>query len=286
MQKGRDIIAIITIILLAISGIAGIMSFDFSHSYEFVNQYGHTVKMYGYGVYAFDTYFQGPISIGTDICIVLVVIPMFLYSLLQYRKKKDQYTELKLVSVYGVVLYYAASVSLGLTYNKLFLIYVALFSCSLFGMFQHICHLQWKQAGEATKGLNVFFVISGIALMVAWLPDVIPTLLHDTTLSTIGVYTTCVTYVFDMGIISPLCFISIYLLKKKNPVGVLIQAVILKICMVVGVMMISQTICQIASGIDLPFPVLATKSISFFILGMVAFILNKNMYQRLIIMNK
>ncbi|CDZ24311.1 putative membrane protein [[Clostridium] cellulosi] len=67
MTKKNDYIAIVTIILLMVTSIAGILSLNFNSGYDFINQYGQTVKIYGYGIYAHDTYFQAPISIGTDI---------------------------------------------------------------------------------------------------------------------------------------------------------------------------------------------------------------------------
>jgi len=151
------------------------------------------VKIYGYGLYAFDTYFQAPISIGTNICILLVVIPLFIWTYLNYIKKEDAISELKLTSVYAVALYYAASISFGLTYNRLFLVYVALFSCSLFGMFAHIKKISLQQTIRGSKSAYIFLFLSGVALIVAWLPDVIPSIVNGTTLSLIGVYTTNIT---------------------------------------------------------------------------------------------
>lgn len=54
--KRIDWLAAATVILLLIITITGVMSTDFSHKWEFINQYGQTVEMYGYGIYANDTY--------------------------------------------------------------------------------------------------------------------------------------------------------------------------------------------------------------------------------------
>ena len=281
MSKRKDYIAIVTIILLFITSIAGILSLNFNCAYDFVNQYGHTVQMYGYGLYAFDSYFQAPISIGTDICILLVVIPMFFTAYLNYIKKSDAISHLKLITVYSVVLYYAASITFGLTYNQLFLVYLALFSCSLFGMFRHLKNISFQQSICGSRGVNVFLSLSGVALIVAWLPDVIPAMLNGTTLSQIGVYTTNITYVLDMGIIGVLCFVTMAMVGKRDSLGTLILACILKLCMVVGVMMFPQTICQMASGAEIPLPALITKSLSFVLLGGFAFRFNLKMYREL-----
>ncbi len=281
MRKRYDYLAIPIIILLSITSIAGILSLNFNYAYDFVNQYGHTVKIYGYGIYAFDSYFQAPTSIGTDLCILLIVIPMFIVTYLNYMKKSDAIAQLKLISAYAVVLYYAASIVFGLTYNQLFLVYVALFSCSLFGMFWHIRNISLQQAICGSSGVSVFLSLSGVALIVAWLPDVIPAMVKGTTLALIGVYTTNITYVLDMGIISVLCFVTLYMIGKKKPLGTLILACIFKLCIVVGIMMLPQTFCQIASGIEIPLPALITKSFSFVLLGGFAFYFNRKMYREL-----
>lgn len=281
MKQRKDYLAVITIILLCITTISGIFSLDFSHSHNFINQYGQKVTLYGYGIYAFDTYFKAPISIGTDVCILFVLVPLFVLDYIKYRVKNDVVSELKLITVYAVSFYYAASMAFGVTYNRLFLIYLLLFSCSLFGMFAHIRQIRWNRFVSITKGAKVFLVCCGLALIVAWLPDVIPSLVNSGTLSQIGVYTTEITYVLDMGIISPLCFVCIYLSMQKNPLGTLIYAILLKACMIVGIMMIPQTVCQIASGIELPIPALVTKSMSFILLGGCAIYLNQNLYRRL-----
>lgn len=138
MTKRRDIIAVIIILLMCVTTITGILSLDFSHAYDFENQYGQSISIYGYGIYAFDSYFKAPIFIGTDMCILFVLVPMFLYTYGKYRNGEDSVSELKLISVYAVILYYAVSLVFGVTYNRLFMVYVALFSLSLFGMFWHV----------------------------------------------------------------------------------------------------------------------------------------------------
>ncbi len=281
MTKRKDWLAVVTLLLMCVTSIFGILSIDFSNSYSFINQYGQEVAIYGYGIYAFDSYFKAPISIGTDFCILFVLVPMFLHTYIQYRKSNDSLTKLKMISVYSVALYYAASIAFGVTYNRLFLVYVVLFSCSLFGMFMHIKKIEWNKTIKVTRGLRAFLILSGLALIVAWLPDIIPTLLEGGTLPLIEVYTTEITYVLDMGIISPLCFVCLYLLVKKQSLGTMLLAILLKMCIVVGIMMVPQTILQVVSGVEIAMPVLVTKSLSFVALGGFAMFFNIKMYKEL-----
>lgn len=280
-QKGF-FLSISTILLLCVTTIVGILSMDFTHKYEFINQYGHTVEMYGYGIYAHDTFFAAPISIGSDFNMLFVVVPMFLYILWQYQKTGSKVAELKLISMYAITFYYAASLAFGVTYNNLFLVYMILFACSLFGMFYHVYRINWDKCVFYTKGMGFFLVISGIALYIAWFPDILPNLFTGQALPSIGVYTTIVTYVLDMGIVSPLCFVTLVLLKQKKSLGTLLWAAILRSCMVVGTMIIPQTICQLASGFELPLPALLTKGMSFVALGAFAIYFNNRLYREVV----
>lgn len=281
MKAKKPVLEIVTIILLAVVSLAGVLSINFSSAYEFTNQYQQKVELYGYGIYEHDSYFQATISVGTDLCIFFVFVPMFVKVLWDYMRKKTVLCELKLTAMYAVSLYYAASIGLGLSYNRLFLLYLLLFSCSLFGTFLHVKHMKFERAVAVTKGLKIFLILVGIALFVAWLPDVIPTAVKGTAHPMIGVYTTFVTYVFDMGIISPLCFMSLYFLKKKDGLGTVMLAAILRAGIIIGIMMIFQTVCQTLGGCDLPLAAVLTKSASFAVLGGFAYYFERKMYKEL-----
>lgn len=282
MNKKLDVLSIITIFLLCVTTIVGILSLNFQHSYYILNQYIEPNQMYGYGIYSHDTFFKATISIGTDFCMLFVLVPMFVKSYIQHRKDASSVSRLRLISVYAVALYYATSMSFGVTYNKLHLIYILLFSCSLFGMFYHIRNIDLHNIHfKLTKGMKLFLLLSGIALIIAWMPDIIPTLFTGDTLSLIGVYTTEITYVLDIGIIGPLCILSIYLSAKGDSLSALLCAVLFKLCLVVGVMVIPQTLCQIAGSIEMTLPVLITKIGSFVALGIFAFYFNAKLYKQL-----
>jgi hypothetical protein len=93
MTKRKDYVSVVIILLMCLTTITGILSINFSHTHDFLNLYGETVKIYGYGIYAFDSYFMAPINIGTDICILFVLVPLFLYTYIQYRRTDDTITE-------------------------------------------------------------------------------------------------------------------------------------------------------------------------------------------------
>ena len=65
-------------------------------------------------------------------------------------------------------------------------------------------------------------------------------------------------------------------MKKGDALGTMLMAIMMKLCMVVGVMMIPQGICQLLSGYNMSLPAFITKSMSFVLLGGSAFYFDKN----------
>lgn len=267
-RKRWEPLSISTCILLAISSLAGVLSINFQNTYETMNQYGEKVLMYGSGIYAHDTYFKAPIQIGADVVALFLLVPLFLWIYNLHRTKQNDFSRMWIIATYAVILYYALSQALGVTYNRFHLLYIALVACALYGMFYHI-H-KWEGKGVdivLTKGKTMFFIFAGIAVIVAWLPDIIPTLISGEPLAMIGVYTTEITYVLDMGIIGPACFVTIILLKQNDRIAPLLYTFILLLSFIIAIMVISGTVFQCLSGVEMTLPIVITKIGSFIVLG-------------------
>lgn len=280
--KTIHILSAVVIILLFITILYGIFSYNTSKTFEAFNQYGESIKMWGSGIYARDSYFKAPIFIGTDITVLIIGIPLMIYYTVRDIRKADKKSRLLLVSLSAWILYYSMSLCFGVTYNKLHLIYTALFSCSLFLFVTGIYGLT-KESFSINKFLlekkyTVFLFLSGISTFIAWLPDIISSF-GSGTLSLIEVYTTEITYILDMGIVSPIAFICFFLIRKKNSFGAVLLSVLIIGIIIVGLMMIFQTGVQISAQIDVPIPALITKSLIFLLLGIYAFILGQKLYK-------
>lgn len=271
--KGIDILVICIIILLIVITTAGLCSFGTDKGYMITNLYGDNVKIFGNGIYAHDSFLKALGNIGSDFTILFLVVPMMAIALIREIKKRTIKSKLFLASVMATVLYYAASIVFGVTYNSLHLIYIALFSGSLFALIILIKSINTVELRKMQKwiipsrGLNVFLIISGVALFVAWLPDIITSLMSGKSLALIEIYTTEITYVLDMGIISPMIFICLFLLKKKDGLGDILLTMILKMCGIIGVMISVATLFQTLGGIEIPVPALITKIGIFIVLA-------------------
>jgi len=285
--QGLHILVFIVILLLVTVSAAGALSFRTDRSFMAVNQYGHQIKMFGSGIYAHDSYFKAPILIGSDVTMLLLAVPLLAAALIGDMRKRTAKARLFLISTLAIVVYNAASICFGVTYNSFLLIYIALFSASFFALIMAMRQIdttalraaqQWRLP---TGGIAAFLIISGVALFVAWLPDIIGALAAGTTLPLIEVYTTEITYVIDMGIVSPLMFICLYLLRKRDGLGDVLLGIILMTCTIIGVMLPVQSLFQVMAGIELPVPVLVTKVAIFVLLAVFAAVFNARLYRNL-----
>lgn len=301
MKKHLPEIAII-MLLIAVS-LCGIFSLDFTKATTYINQYGDTIKLFGSGIYKADSYFKAPIFIGTDFAVLGFIVPLFISFLISEIKAnaKNNSTsapaagdnkdisntnifkpQLHLISIEATSLYYAASLCFGVKYNRIFILYVLLFTLTLFTFIIRIRQVASVKLNYApTKADSIFLIILGISLCIAWWPDIIPTIINGTSLSLIENYTTEPTYILDLGIISPLCFMALYLMKKRNSLGIVIYSILLQMIIGVAIMMITQSIVQNASGVDIPLPALISKAGIFVVLGIIARLLNKRLYKKI-----
>lgn len=274
-------LSVISFVLLICVSVIGVFSWGTEKAYTSINQYGETIKMWGNGIYYHDSFFKAPIFIGSDLVMLLVTSPLLLVFVMKDRKEKSDKSRLLLVSVLIWILYYSTSLCFGVTYNKAFLLYILLFSVSFFGVIVGILDVAKRNYRVpefmSGKAFSIFLLISGISTFIAWFPDILASF-STGTLDLIEVYTTEITYVLDMGIISPTAFICFYFLKKKNAMGFVLMSVLSIGIIIVGVMMISQTAFQISAHIDVPIPALITKSLIFLLLGIYAAVLTRKMY--------
>jgi len=291
MSKNNDkilhTVTFIIIVLGIVTSAIGLLYTTGGKAFNFVNQYGDTVKIYGKGLYSRDSYFMAPILRGTDFTIICFAIPILIIALILDVKKKKLKNRLFLMSIISVFTYYSASIAFGVTYNMLCLVYIALFSASLFGLIIAIESIDKKQVvanmGNTLpfKGIYIFLILTGIALIVAWLPDIINSLVLGHSLELIEVYTTQITYVLDMGVIAPASLICFFQLKKRTGIGYVLLEILLTLCCIVGIMLPIQTIFQVIAGILLPIGAIVTKAGIFVVLASFALYFNIKFFKNM-----
>jgi len=276
-DKKLYILTVMIIVLGILVSAVGLFFTTGGQPYDIVNQFGDTVKIYGDGLYANDSHFFAPIFRGSDFTILFVAIPFLIAALIFDAKKKTLRNRLFLFSVISIFTYHASSIAFCVVYNTLHVAYILLFSTSVFGFILALASIDKKQIIVCTKepssykGLYIFLAFTGIALIAAWLPDIINSILTGRPPESLEIYTTSVTNVLDIGIIGPVVLLTIFLMKKGNGMGYALAPMLLTLCIYIGIMIVSQTVFQVLAGIELPLPVLVTKASSFVILALFSF---------------
>lgn len=152
-QKWAIIINFVMIIITAIVASMGLLYQTGGSPIEAANIYGDALLLYGDGIYANDTFFQVGLSKGTDFVMLFITVPLFVLTLLMRKKKCAVIFQFGITTV---ILYYSASLGFGIAYNSLFLLYLMLFTMSLFAVVLLFVSLKCQLSQEWIIEKNAF----------------------------------------------------------------------------------------------------------------------------------
>lgn len=243
-------------------------------AYDFTTQHGQTVQIYGQGLYRNDTAFKAPVYRGTDAVVLSLVLPVFLVSLWLYWRGSLR-GGLLLCGGLTIFLYNAASLAFGAAYNDLFLIYLIYFSSSLFALIYALTLIDY--AGLPARinphlphaWIAGFIFFAGLSPLV-WLIEIISAQASGSIPNSLMSYTTETTALLDGAIIFPTCYLAGILLLRRKPLGYVLSAVLLTLLVLIGFVVVGQTVVQMASGIVLSSRETAMFVAPFVILGLIA----------------
>ena len=228
---------------------------------------GEQVMINGHGLYYYDTVSTVAQMQGNDIIALVVGLPLLIISTWMAFHGSLR-GRLLLTGTMGFFLYTYMSMSMLTAYNALFLVYVALFTMSLYAFI--LCMLSFKLdelphhfSEKLPRGwiAGVLFAVGGF-LFIAWIGRVVPELLHPETPAALENTTTRVIQAMDLALIVPLAVLSGILLLRKSAWGYLLASVaILKgltMSLAVSTMAINMALKGVSEsvGIMVPFLVL------------------------------
>lgn len=199
--------------------------------YPLTNFRGEQVLINGHGLYYYDTVSMATQQQGNDLVTLLVGLPLLgISTWLAFRGSLRG--RLLLTGTLGFFLYTYMSMSMLTAYNALFLVYVALFSLSLYAFFLCMLSFDLQDLQEHFSThlphgwiAGLLFLVGGF-LLLAWLGRVIPPLLQGQT-PVLENTTTLVIQAMDLGLIVPLAILSGILLLRRSPWGYLLASVVL-----------------------------------------------------------
>ncbi|HOP12221.1 MAG TPA: hypothetical protein PK629_12110 [Oscillospiraceae bacterium] len=276
MKKALPGLSAIAALSSVISACAGIFYADDGTRRTVENIYGQKIILYGDGVYANDSLLKAGAAKGTDA--VVIIVSLILLAVLPLCGKKKAFATLR-SGLLLIILYASACLILGMSFNRLFLLYILQFSSSLFAFilsFRYLLNTEIFQPRLYEKRLTGtgIFLLAGSCSALVWLALIIPTVFTGQPLQTIEIYTTEPVFAFDLAIVLPsLLFCGIALLQKKK-IGYKTAPVFLTFLSGVGACAIVQTVFQNSLGIIVPRAQSLGLAGSFAILGILATVLN------------
>jgi hypothetical protein len=241
-------------LLALIAAAAGVFWQKPGNSHEFTTLRGEIVEIYGQGLYRNDTVSYAAQAIGQDAATLLAGLPLLFTSIILARKKSLR-GQLLLAGSLGYMLYTYASYTFMAAYNELFLVYVALFSLSLFAFILALSRMDAELVSQKVsaklprRGIAIFLMLIAAFLSLAWLGRIVPPLLAGTPPFGLEAYTTLGIQALDLGIIIPASVITAVLLWQKRPWGYTLASVLMIKCLVMGAALIAMIIGQILVGV-------------------------------------
>ncbi len=221
------LIPVIFILALA-AALAGVWPAG-GQPYTITNFRGEQVTINARGLYYWDTVSSAAQAQANDLVTLVLGLPLLAVSYLMARRGSLR-GRLLLTGTLGFILYTYITMSFGAAYNPFFLVYVALFSSSLFAFILSMMSFDLASLPEqfseklprkAIAGL-LFFAAAFLSL--AWLGRIAPTILGDQQPLLENV-TTMFIQVMDLGVIVPLCVLGGILLLRRKPWGYLLASV-------------------------------------------------------------
>jgi hypothetical protein len=224
----KKVILLSTLIALLslVASATGLFYTDQGEAFDFTTIHGQSVRIYGDGLYKFDSASIVAQAKAQDALTLFIAAPLLLAGIYLTWKKSFR-GRMLLTGLLGYFLYTYASLSFAANYNTFFLVYVALFSLSLFAFVLAMMELDVDDLNNRLSsrfpriGLSVIFILCGIFFLLAWAGGrVLAPLMAGTIPDVLEQYTTLVIQVLDLGLMMPAAFLSAYLLLKRQRWGV------------------------------------------------------------------
>jgi hypothetical protein len=256
--------------LALVATLSGILTGFGQHHRTFLSLRGETITIQGGGLYGYESVSGASQAIGQDFVTLMIAIPLLVLATTLALRGSVR----GLVLRAGALLYFTYTyllMAFGGAYNPLFLVYVALFSASLFAFVLSVLAIDPGQLRARVSGRfarrPVAWTLIGFAslLTVLWLGRILPSLFGTAPPSGLESYSTLFVQAGDLGIVVPLCVLSGILLLRRSATGFMLTGVMLVKGATLGLALIGMMIAMKLLGVQ----VVAVEAVFFTILAVV-----------------
>ena len=242
------------LVLALIAAGTGVLWQGTSAPYPFTTLRGETVMVRGHGLYSYDSISGAAQEVGQDVVTLIIGIPLLIAGLMLGRKGSLR-GHLLLTGALGYFLYTYGAMSFLTAFNPFFLVYVALFSLSLFGFILALAGLDPEYVASRISSrfprsaVIGYLLIAALFLTVAWLGLIVPSILTGSPPSGLDLYSTMVIQVLDLGVIVPTAAITAILLWRRRAWGYMLASVVLVKVLAMGAALIAMIVGMLLAGV-------------------------------------
>lgn len=203
------------------------------------------------GLYKNDTKSRAAQEQGNDLVTLTLCVPLLLASAYFAAKGSLRgrliWTGMLFYFLYTMMAFMSA-------YNQLFLVYVAIYSLSLYTLGASLLTMDAEKvkeslAGAPVKAAAAFMFLVSLTLTAMWLGTIVPPLLSGQKPALLETYTTLVIQAMDLGILVPLVLIIGTLLLTRNAWGYALASIILIKGATYGTAVLMMALFQVLNGI-------------------------------------
>lgn len=198
-------------------------------AYPLTNFRGEEITINARGLYYWDTVSSAAQMQANDLVMLALGLPLLAVSF-WLTQRGSLRGRLLLTGTLGFILYTYITMCFGAAYNHFFLIYVAIFSVSLFAFIKSMMSFDLKTLpGHFSEKLprgwiaGLLFFAAGF-LVLAWLGRIVATF-SSGSIPMLENTTSMFVQAMDLGVVVPLCVLSGILLLRRKPWGYLLTAV-------------------------------------------------------------
>jgi hypothetical protein len=241
-------------VLALVATIAGIFTANGAHHRTFISLHGQAITLQGGGLYANETVSGAAQAIGQDVVTLLVGIPLLLAATFLAARGSLRGQLLRAGSLWYFAYTYLL-MAFGSAYNQLFLVYVVLYSASLFAFILSLLAIDVQrlpaQVSARFARRSVAWVVIGFGgvLALLWLGRIVPSLASGAAPAGLESYSTLFVQAGDLGLVVPLTILTGALLLTRHPVGYLLAGVLLVKGTALGLALIAMMFAMAAAGI-------------------------------------